>query len=267
MEADFIAFIDFLPNEILEYIFSFLEDKISLFSVSQVCWKWYLICLRLIDPSSNNSFALRYSCERGYLSVVKKLLKDSRVNPNRIGRLESPLDIACRCGFLDIVKVLIADGRVNPSEKDNYNLAVAKFMGHFDIENFLLQDSRVQESLLKNPIQPLFELPKGDLKQIGWVGICDRENAETILSKVEGEAFLLRWSANIKYFVVSAKAVTRYYHFKLNNNLELSVESILTFFQSKVAALKRDFFPIPINQSLSLKFGISVISVHYDQEK
>src|SRR5690348_2379907 len=64
-----------------------------------------------IDPTWNQHFAIRHSCEKGFYMLVQILLDDKRVDPSVYGGC--PLVLACANGQLEIIKLLLKDPRID----------------------------------------------------------------------------------------------------------------------------------------------------------
>ena len=63
------------------------------------------------DPSTDNNFAIRYSCDLGYIEVVKLLLQDKRVNPSDWDNWA--LKWSYTNGHMEILKILLQDSRID----------------------------------------------------------------------------------------------------------------------------------------------------------
>jgi len=106
-----------------------------------------------IDPSADDNRAIRVASYFGQIEVVKVLLADPRLLPDKpdpSANYNDALRGASENGYTDVVKLLLADARVNPSVGDNCAICVASENGHTDVVNVLLADSRVDPSVYSN---------------------------------------------------------------------------------------------------------------------
>jgi ankyrin repeat protein len=87
------------------------------------------------DPKANDSYALRWSSENGYLEIVKLLL-EAGANPK--ANNSYALQLAARNGHLEIVKLLLEEG-ADPKANDSYALQWASENGHLEIVKLLLE--------------------------------------------------------------------------------------------------------------------------------
>jgi len=92
---------------------------------------------RLNLTSKSLTSVLNTASAHGHVDIVNILL-DSRVTSPMLGKL--PLRLACRYGQFDVVKRLLRDHRIDPSE--SLDEAVAK--GCYEIVECLLSDQRVK---------------------------------------------------------------------------------------------------------------------------
>lgn len=69
-----------LSIDLLALIFTFVP-KSSRIKVLQTCKLWKMAGRRAFDPSRNGNWAIRWAAMNGYVSLVKELLSDVRVNP------------------------------------------------------------------------------------------------------------------------------------------------------------------------------------------
>ncbi|MDD4082043.1 MAG: ankyrin repeat domain-containing protein [Sphaerochaetaceae bacterium] len=84
------------------------------------------------DPKVDDSYALRWAAENGYLDIVKILLPLSDAS----ARDNEALVIAARYGHLEIVKLLIPFSI--PGSQNNEALRIAAKYGHYEIVKSLL---------------------------------------------------------------------------------------------------------------------------------
>ncbi|KAJ3317385.1 hypothetical protein HDV06_001675 [Boothiomyces sp. JEL0866] len=103
-----------------------------------------LVQLLLNDKRTFSKFALVAAAYRGKLDIVELLLLDERFQPTN-----RALRDAVTMGHLDIVKLLIQKG-LDPSVDENLNIQRASQNGHFNVVEYLLDDSRVDPSAKDN---------------------------------------------------------------------------------------------------------------------
>lgn len=132
-----------------------------------------------VDPSEANDYILKHSIRLGLLSVVERLLKDSRVKPNITCRsmieraLESghrdvaclvlldgrtPIErgcgsaiyLACTEGYTDVVRLLVNYSGVNVGDYDNICIVEAARKGYYDIVKILLGSSNADPTARGN---------------------------------------------------------------------------------------------------------------------
>jgi hypothetical protein len=122
-----------------------LEEKFKLALENNIPWLAN-DCLKKglkLSDKYNNEIVL--ACIRGYLEILKILLKIKNLDPN-IGNGE-PIQWASDNGYLEIVKELMKDKRVNTSMDGNLALCWAK---NENIARELLKDKRVRDKLTIN---------------------------------------------------------------------------------------------------------------------
>jgi len=146
MEKEFLSlqsismpYFDFIPNEIVEGIFYFINfGKSNWFSVKLTCKRFLVIGEKLFDPSIHYQLAIRWACMSGSIICLNKLLQDPRVVlSNRC------LKIAAERGHVEIVSALLSNPKVDPSAEGNISLRNACMQGHASVVEVLLQNSRV----------------------------------------------------------------------------------------------------------------------------
>jgi hypothetical protein len=87
---------------------------------------------------------ITYACRKNHFDLVEELLGDERFNPAlKLGRKETPLSVASQCGRVKILKRLLKDERVDPSIDNNYALLLAVLGRHLGVVKVLLKDARV----------------------------------------------------------------------------------------------------------------------------
>ena len=88
-----------------------------------------------VDPSTDNSYALRWASQKGHTETVKVLLSDPRVDPSAGNNFA--IRWASKNGHTEIVRVLLSDPRVDPSADNSYALRWASEKGHTETVNVL----------------------------------------------------------------------------------------------------------------------------------
>ena len=100
------------------------------------------------NPAAGENRLIIWASENGHIDLVKKLLKDERVDPS--GRQNEAITEASRNGHIEIVKLLLDDDRVDPSDFNSFSLIYACENGHIEIVKLLLDDGRVDQFSLGN---------------------------------------------------------------------------------------------------------------------
>jgi hypothetical protein len=117
-----------------------------------------------VDISSNESMALRISCEKGNTEIVYLLLRHAGLMGSHLvakgtelslgasgldpsAKMNYCIRFACTSGHLEIVKLLLDYGNVDPSVCENLCYRYAEKYGHGEICDLLLNDQRVRDSL------------------------------------------------------------------------------------------------------------------------
>jgi ankyrin repeat protein len=108
-----------------------------------------------LDISKDEDRTITYSAQLGRIEIVKLLLIDDRVDPNRGWTLQSTVEN----GHTEIVELLLKDGRADPSNKNNNAIISACYNNHLDIIKMLLDDKRVDPTIYNNlPLQDVCEI-------------------------------------------------------------------------------------------------------------
>ncbi|KAJ3022521.1 UNVERIFIED_CONTAM: hypothetical protein HDU68_009057 [Siphonaria sp. JEL0065] len=111
-----------------------------------------------VDPSYNNNNALLVAVEKGYTTVVELLIKDERVQVERVQKLislssfnliEMAIVLGPSLSRRNLVKLLLDDGKVDPCHDGNRALVLAVEKGYLDVVELLLMDTRVNRFLEK----------------------------------------------------------------------------------------------------------------------
>lgn len=158
----------------------------------------------IFDPAVSEQLPLRWATWKGYTFLVRELLSDPRLNLQAFfEHKEHPIGTAARAGHVEIVKLFLKHPDINPTMDDNYPIRVANHFKQTEVVKVLLEDSRVKSSLKGDAIKPLFPIPNENLNDIGWVGICSRQSAESLLAGKPEGTFAVRWSVNAKSYVLS----------------------------------------------------------------
>jgi len=125
-------------------IINFLDiDICDLYSLYFVCKDLMNIIKKYILNYYSN-VKLSICCYYGYTEFVKLLLKDSRVDPS--ANDSHAIRWSIRDSNIEIIKLLLEDGRADPSDNNNYAIRYAIEYGHIEIVKILLNDSRVDTS-------------------------------------------------------------------------------------------------------------------------
>ncbi|KAI8900063.1 ankyrin repeat-containing domain protein [Globomyces pollinis-pini] len=82
--------------------------------------------------------------ENGHAEVIKLLLQDDRIDPTEDD--SQALRLASENGHLEVVELLLEDGRADPSDDDNYAICFASLNGHYEIVKLLMKDDRTDPS-------------------------------------------------------------------------------------------------------------------------
>lgn len=193
-----------LPKDVWGHIVSFLpvgRDWLNLLVLNGV---WYSLMKNVFDLSVLKQLPLRWACLHGHTFFVRELLQDGRVRPEiKYPLMEHPLGIAARKGYSEIVKIFLHHPKIDPTMDDNYPIRIANHFKHYKVVELLQNDPRVKEKLGGKPIKPLFPIPSGNLNEIGWLGLCSREDAELAICNGSAGSFALRWSSNAQTYVLS----------------------------------------------------------------
>lgn len=131
-----------------------------------------------MDPSANDSQALRLACRNGHSEIVELLCADSRVDPSACRNdaihsaimrnyysifhrlLKDPrikveptfLTTIATCGFPDALKTLLKDPRVDPFWLGPAAVRIAIQRRFLKMVPLLIQDPRIFFSLLDDPV-------------------------------------------------------------------------------------------------------------------
>lgn len=93
-----------------------------------------------MDPSANDSEALRLASAGGHANVVRLLLDDGRSDPAALDG--EALIEASRFGHLDVIELLLGDPRVTPAVRDYEAAGAAYDSGHVAVLRRLAEDVR-----------------------------------------------------------------------------------------------------------------------------
>ncbi len=107
-----------------------------------------LLADKRVDPSAEDSSAMKLASMAGYLGIVKLLLDDGRANPSANNNYA--IIVASRYDRLEVVKLLLVDSRADPSAEDNSAIKYASMMGNSEVVKLLLDDDRVNPSADNN---------------------------------------------------------------------------------------------------------------------
>eukprot|EP01118_Nematostelium_gracile_P020108 TRINITY_DN9640_c0_g2_i1.p1 TRINITY_DN9640_c0_g2~~TRINITY_DN9640_c0_g2_i1.p1 ORF type:complete len:213 (-),score=24.36 TRINITY_DN9640_c0_g2_i1:26-571(-) len=134
-------------------------------------------------PPDNYDQAFINACERGYFAIVKRMLKDERVNPSAKHNLA--ITLACRNGHLEVVNHLLENERVDPSFGPIHK---ACRMGHLAIVQRLLEDPRVDPFISNKALSKAIK--HGHLSVVKRLLEDDRINVSEDINKAIQEACL-----------------------------------------------------------------------------
>ena len=116
-----------IPDEIWVLVFAWVDQERDRVSVLLTCKTWNRIGKYELDPSIKNDSFFVWAIRRREWTVVKELLKDERVEPDRLGQPpnwgrpfdghpqtpeHTPMCIACRCDKLDVVREFLKNSKV-----------------------------------------------------------------------------------------------------------------------------------------------------------
>lgn len=120
-----------------------------------------MLDLETMDPSWNNAYALRAAAQKGYISIVERLLSDSRLELTTYGSGPA-LDMAIRYGHLAIVKRFLEDDIFRITQSKSMMLCQAVEYRHLDLVEFFLKDPDTNPATNMNyPVRKAAE--NGDL--------------------------------------------------------------------------------------------------------
>ncbi|KAJ3270361.1 hypothetical protein HDV01_007886 [Terramyces sp. JEL0728] len=141
---DLILSIKYRNIQIFDYMLSKSEPNIELLLHATDLNQPAIVerLLPLVDPTFDSGLSLRIACKKGYLDIVKLLVKDQRVDIH--SQSNYSLCWAARKGHFEIVKLLVENG-ADPSDNDNFAIKHSCRNGHYEIVKLLLQDSRVDK--------------------------------------------------------------------------------------------------------------------------
>ena len=126
--------------------------------MGMICKFNLLVLIFVCEVYSNSDFSrfMNQVCD-GKISAVEKYIVDMNDINAGDGNNDTPLLIAARKGYIDIVKLLIKNGaKINI--QDDYGdtaLHAATFNGHKDIVKFLLSkgaDTRIKNYFARTPV-------------------------------------------------------------------------------------------------------------------
>ena len=109
--------------------------------------KEYLVA-DLVDPSQEESYALRIACAKGYTKIVELLIKDGRSDLK--AKNYSPLLAVCENNKLSIAKLLLKERTkqlINIAYNNNEPIMVCCEHGSLDVLKYLVMFRRYDESI------------------------------------------------------------------------------------------------------------------------
>lgn len=102
----------------------------------------------LVDPSQDESYALRIACAKGYVKIVELLIKDGRSDLR--AKNHEPLLSVCENNNLSIAKLILkerAKQLINIAYKDNEPIMVCCEHGSLDVLKYLVMFRRYEDSI------------------------------------------------------------------------------------------------------------------------
>lgn len=101
-----------------------------------------------INLSFSDDYPIRYASVKGYVDMIKLLLKNEKVNPS--ANYNEAIRKASEYGHFETVALLLTDKRVDPSDCNNYAIQYSSENGHSKVVELLLNDKRVDPSVYDN---------------------------------------------------------------------------------------------------------------------
>ncbi len=166
-----------LPPEIWKTVFAFLDPVKDRRSASLVCRTWNEWAWQVLDPSADDNRAILWCGLENRVEMVKRLLKDFRVDPcvennavfkqasahNNVDMMNTLLDdpfkrfnpitngalsVIGACGMMKIIKLFLSSGHTGTP--DNYEKAIdwINCMGHPKVAGLI----RANSGICKEPI-------------------------------------------------------------------------------------------------------------------
>ena len=130
---------------------------------------------------------LMVAIPRNYLEIVKLLLEEGRVNPNKQNERDgdTPLQIACWNNCLDIVKLLLQNkADPNLAKHDGWTpLIAASLLGHFEIVEILLEWGASINAQGYDGVTPVYVASQEGHSNV--LSLLIKSNADLQLSKLE----------------------------------------------------------------------------------
>ena len=126
---------------------------------------------------------------RGYVEVVKELLKDVNIDTNKLDKAndiydnkggQTPLCLASKYGNLEVIKELLLDARVDPNLKNKYGdtpLIMAVRKNQTEAVKLLLRCPRVDITLSSSNPGNVYDYGKTALDIAKWLGATAIEDA------------------------------------------------------------------------------------------
>ncbi|ORY50471.1 hypothetical protein BCR33DRAFT_713264 [Rhizoclosmatium globosum] len=97
-----------------------------------------------VDPANHANQCICVAAQSGFAEICEVLLTDPSVDPS--ARRNLPLIKGIQNGFLEVVRVLVADPRVDPAANGNLEIGFAARFGNIEICKLLLADWNVDPS-------------------------------------------------------------------------------------------------------------------------
>jgi ankyrin repeat protein len=117
-----------LPLELWHIILPYLDNTTIYRKTLTLNRSLYELSWKYLNKSSNDNYAIIYSCENGYTDRVRILLKEVGVDPS--ATRNSALLKAIENGHSDIVRILLEHPKVNPGADFNSSIILACMNGY-----------------------------------------------------------------------------------------------------------------------------------------
>lgn len=164
------------------------------------------------------------SCANGYTELVRKLLKDDRVNPAE--RNNHALYLCAKYGQAGVARVLLADSRVDPAALNNFAVRWAACEGWAGVVRVLLADPRVDPSTVNNEAARM-SARRGFAEVLRLLLADDRVNALSAIEDADRECARLL-AADERFGIVQHRALYVKHHFVLVRQYDRVIDQAYT---------------------------------------